>query len=721
VTAVLLLGMGRPAEQPGGLNRFTAELDAALRRRGVQVRSVAARRSDPLRSRLVATARAARAAAPDVDVVDAHFALYAWWPLTAGALRRHPLVVHVHGSWAAESAGEAWLVRTAKERLERAVYRRAGRVVVLSEAVRDLVTQRYAVDPARVVVLRPGVDREHFRPGPAVRERLGLPPDRPVVLTVRRLVPRTGVPVLLEALAGVPDAHLAVVGDGPERGRLERLAAPLAGRATFAGAVVDSELPDWYRSADVCVVPSVAHEGWGLVVDESLACGTPVLASRLDGLPEALAAFDDDVLVPAGDAGGLRTRLRTALDGSAPLPDRDRCRASTEGRDWSAVAAATADLYTAVLRPHVVVVGHCARPSGAELALLHLAPQLVRHVELTVVLGEEGPVAVALRRAGVAVDVLPLAGGSAGGRSSVRGAALPAAVWSLRLAALLRRRRADVVHAWTTRAGLPCAPAARLAAVPLVCSARDRLAADYLPDRTARLLRTVADRSAVAVVANSPTTLATWRPSRAHGTVVASPGVVRTAVPRAAGGVFTVGCLSRLDPWKGHDLVLEAFALAFPAGRQRLRLLGAAWFDGDDVADRLGRTARRLGVGHRVDLRGHRDDVAAELAEIDVVVAYSRSPEPFGQVVVDAMTAGRPVVAAAEGGPAETVTDGVDGLLVTPREPAALAAALRRLHDDPALAARLAAAGRVTAQRYTAERLGGELATVYREVLACHG
>jgi glycosyltransferase involved in cell wall biosynthesis len=140
----------------------------------------------------------------------------------------------------------------------------------------------------------------------------------------------------------------------------------------------------------------------------------------------------------------------------------------------------------------------------------------------------------------------------------------------------------------------------------------------------------------------------------------------------------------------------------------------------DAVGDRLGRTARQLGVLSRVDLPGHRDDVAGELAGIDVVVAYSRSPEPFGQVVVDAMTAGRPVVAAAEGGPAETVRDGVDGLLVAPRDPVALAAPLRRLHDDPALAARLADAGRVTAQRYRPDRIGGELVQVYREALTCY-
>jgi glycosyltransferase involved in cell wall biosynthesis len=720
VTSVLLLGMGRSQEQPGGLNRFVGALARALSERGLRVHTVAVRPSGLLPLRVISAARASRRVAGDVDVVDAHFALYAWWPVVAGALRHRPLVVHVHGSWAGESAADSWPVRQVKEQVERAVYRRAARVVVLSGAVRQVALDRYGVDPARLVVLAPGVDDEHFRPGPPARARLGLPAEGPVVLTVRRLVPRTGVEVLLNAVAGLPGAHLAVVGDGPERERLEQRARSLGARVTFAGRVSEADLPDWYRSADVSVVPSVAHEGWGLVVDESLSCGTPVVASRLGGLPEALDGFED-CLVPPGDPDALRTRLRSALDGVRPLPTPAACRAATQGRHWPDVAAATATLFEQVARPHLVVVGHCARPSGAELALVQLAPELSRRVELTVVLGEDGPVVDRLRALGVAVDLLPLSGRSPTGRRSAPGpaAALAAAAWSGRLARLLHRRRATLVHAWTTRAGLLAAPAARLAGVPLVCSARDRLAPDYLPDRHAAVLRSVADRCAAVVVANSSTTLATWRPARAPGVVVASPGVVRTAVPRAAGEPFTVGSLARLAPEKGQDLLLHAFAQAFPDGPERLRVLGGSWFDEHAWELHLRDTAVELSVADRVDLVGHRDDVAAELAHVDVVAVCPTTPEPFGQVVVDAMTAGRPVVAAAEGGPAETVTDGIDGLLVPPRDPTALAAALRRLRDDPALAAGLVRGGAATAADYTPGRLADQLLDIYAGVLAC--
>ncbi|MFP5219537.1 MAG: glycosyltransferase family 4 protein [Actinomycetes bacterium] len=730
---VLAIGMGAVGDQPGGLNRYVAESARALQACGWTARAVTVPPTGPLLRRLLSSARDSAKAAAGTDVVAAHFSLYAWWPVVAGALRRHPVVAHVHGPWADEGDDGA-AVRRAKRAVERAVYRRALRVVVLSDAVRDVVVDRYGVDPARVLVLPPGVDRDRFCPGPADRRALGLPDDGPVVLAVRRLVPRMGLPVLVDALADVPGAHLAVVGDGPERAALEQRVADrgLAGRTTFAGRVHDDDLVRWYRAADVTVVPSVAHEGWGLVVDESLATGTPVVASRHGGLPAALGSAAADCLVPPGDAGALADRLRDGLDGTRPLPDAGTCRAATAGRGWTDVAARLADVYGAVARPRVVVVGHCARPSGAELALLALAPHLADAVELTVVLGEDGPVADRLRAAGVAVDVLGLpAGLAASGRhGAAAGGLLGGPGYALRLAALLRRRRATVVHAWTLKAGLVAGPAARLAGVPLVQSARDRLAPDYLADRRADVVRRATDRLATAVVANSATTLATWRPTRARGVVVPSPGVVRDAVERTAGGPFTVACLSRLSPWKGQGLAVRAFAQAFPAddpagdpagdptgdptATARLRLLGDAWFGEDAWRDDVLALADALGVRDRVDLVGHRDDVAAQLADVDVVVACSTVPEPFGQVVVDAMTAGRAVVAADEGGPAETVHDGVDGLLVPPRDAGALAAALRRLHDDPALRARLAQRGRRTATGYRPETLAAALLDVYR-------
>ena len=114
---------------------------------------------------------------------------------------------------------------------------------------------------------------------------------------------------------------------------------------------------------------------------------------------------------------------------------------------------------------------------------------------------------------------------------------------------------------------------------------------------------------------------------------------------------------------------------------------------------------------------GHRDDVEAELAGLDVLLHASRLPEPFGQVVVEGMAAGLPVVATDGGGPRELITDGVDGVLVPADEPAALAAAVRALAPPERRAALGRAAAR-TAARFRPEVIAPQLHGLYAELRA---
>jgi len=174
--------------------------------------------------------------------------------------------------------------------------------------------------------------------------------------------------------------------------------------------------------------------------------------------------------------------------------------------------------------------------------------------------------------------------------------------------------------------------------------------------------------------------------------------------------------VGRLTPWKGQHVLLEAMARAFPDGPEQAWLVGDAMFGETGYADRLRGLVTSLGLTGRVELRGFRQDVWPELAAVDVVVHASITPEPFGQVVIEGMAAGRPVVAANAGGPAEIVTDGVDGLLVPPDDVDALAAALRRLRDDGGLRDRLAAAGVATAARYTPAHTAERVLGVYRRL-----
>jgi glycosyltransferase involved in cell wall biosynthesis len=543
---------------------------------------------------------------------------------------------------------------------------------------------------------------------------------------VRRLTPRTGVDVLLQAFAHVDDdTVLLVAGEGPERERLERLAYELgvAGSVRFLGGVSEERLVELYRAADVTVVPSVSLEGFGLVVLESLACGTPVIGSDVGGLPEALADLEPRCVVPAGDPAALAERL------GRPLPRAEVCRAQAEHFSWKRSVERHARLYERVAggarrnRPRVVYVDHTARLSGAELALLRTL-QALDGIDAHVILAEEGPLVERLLEAGVSVEVLPLGRRALEVRRDAVGASLLAsreaarvAAYSLRLARRLRRLRPDIVHTNSLKAAFYGGLAGRIAGIPVVSHVHDRLAEDYLPSPAARLTRSVLGRFPQAVVVPSNTVAETvGRPATVIPWGAPPPAVQASRDPTRP---LTVGIVGRVAPWKGQHVFIDAFARAFPDGDARAVVVGAPLFGADEeryLADLHG-LAGRHGLNGRVRFTGFVDDVAEELADLDVLVHASVVPEPFGQVVLEGMAAGLPVLAASPGGPAELISDGEDGLLYRAGDSAELAGALRTVAVDTALRLRLGAAAQRRSREFGFEQVAAHMRSVYDEVL----
>ena len=754
----VLLGVNWQEDHPGGLHRYHSELFVALRGIGLHPQAAVlgpadnapvgvvagGREDDPMVLRLWRFARAAaRVTSRGVTVVDAHLALYALAPVRMSRLRRLPLVVHFQGPWADESlaSGEVpdWRIRL-KRIVETAVYRRARQFVVLSGAFKQVLVERYGIPPWLIQVIPPGIDLVNFVPGDRVqaRHRLDLPAEGSVVVAVRRLVPRTGVDVLIDAWASLGAGRLGtllIVGDGPERDRLADLAARtgVGPSVRFLGKVGEETLVRCYQAADLSVVPTLALEGYGLVVLESLACGTPVVVTDSGGLPESVAPLDPSLVVPAGDANALAARLLSALADPEGLPGRDRCRLYAEGFGWPVIAERHRALYaTAVAgtrgRLRVVYLDHCARLSGGELALLHLLPAL--DVDAHVILGEDGPLVDRLRAAGVSVEVLAMAD-EAGtlGRERVRPGRLPlsalthTATYVVRLAARLRRFRPDLVHTNSLKSALYGGAAARLASIPVVWHVRDRITDDYLPAAACRMVRAAGRVLPTAIIANSQATLATLGPVGTGGATIASPlgfPPAHSARPPAT-RPLRIGMVGRLDPWKGQHVFLDAFAEAFRDGTEEAVVVGGTLFGADGYLAQLQRQVADLGVESRVDFRGFRDNVEKELGRLDVLVHASTIPEPFGQVVVEGMAVGLPVVATRGGGPSEVIDHGVDGLLYPPGDVEALAEVLRNLAADPSLRERLGEAARLRAADFTAERIAPQVMTVYRSALTSGG
>ncbi|MGP4025266.1 glycosyltransferase family 4 protein [Actinomadura sp. 3N407] len=214
----------------------------------------------------------------------------------------------------------------------------------LGEYTRSRMARALSPDAAaRMARLAPGVDEKVFRAGAGgeeIRARHRLA-DRPVVVCVSRLVPRKGQDALIHAwrhvLRSVPDAVLLLVGGGPYRADLERLAASLGvgGSVVFAGGVPWEELPAHYDAGDVFAMPCRTRrrgldvEGLGIVYLEASAAGLPVVAGDSGGAPDAVLDGETGVVVP----GRSVARVAEALTGL--LTDRGRARAMGEkGRTW---------------------------------------------------------------------------------------------------------------------------------------------------------------------------------------------------------------------------------------------------------------------------------------------------------------------------------------------------------------------------------------------------
>ncbi|HEV8674394.1 MAG TPA: glycosyltransferase [Methylomirabilota bacterium] len=221
----------------------------------------------------------------------------------------------------------------------------ADRIVAANLVEQAHLVWQYGADASRVRVIPCGVDLQLFRPGApaAARDRLGLRAER-VLLYVGRLTPIKGLETLLRALAaakanglGRTDVRLVVVGGDKDerwdadRARLRRLADQVGVEpwVEFRGPQPQDVLPHYYAAADLCLMPSL-YESFGMVALEAMACGVPVIGSRVGGLAVTVQDGATGLLVPEGDVGALAEGIAGLLD-----DDGRRRRLGTQAAQWA--------------------------------------------------------------------------------------------------------------------------------------------------------------------------------------------------------------------------------------------------------------------------------------------------------------------------------------------------------------------------------------------------
>ena len=391
----------------------------------------------------------------------------------------------------------------------------------------------------------------------------------------------------------------------------------------------------------------------------------------------------------------------------------------------------------------VCYLDHTAKLSGGEIALARLLETIDRKaIDPWVILAEDGSLAERLRAIGIRVDVVPLSDtvldvrkdSVQSGIFSKVGLILQVLAYGFKVAALIRTQPVDIIHTNSLKSDIYGILVSRLCRVPLIWHIRDHIDVTYLPSFAVKMMRFLAARVPAFVIANSQSTLDQLHLAVAKPGAVVPSGVdpqgevvydgIASGIPPVASDTLVTGPLriaivGRLAGWKGQHIFLEAASKLVEAGIDAQFLIaGTAMFGEDSYVADLHSQVDRLGLQGKVQFLGHVDPIEAFLPTVSILVHASTSPEPFGQVVIEGMAAGVPVVATDGGGVKETVVHGETGLLVPMGNAEALADALRMLIDRPELRAKLSTKGRQRVLRhFTASITARKVERVYREVL----
>ncbi len=269
-------------------------------------------------------------------LVHGHFGPYAAVALPLADRMRLPLIVSFHGTDATMKESYVWRSSYMAHRLyllrRRRLARKARRIVVQSEFLRNIVVTRHGFPEEKVVIIRHGIDLDEFRPGAG-------DPEWGHILYVGRLVERKGLPYLLEAAGQLkqrfPGIHLTVIGDGPMRARYEATAARILGAGvTFLGSQPQRVVREYLERAYVFCMPSITMpsgeaETLGVVFLEAMAMKVPPVSFRSGGIPEVIQHGETGFLVDERDVNGLVHYLTLLLEN----PEL-RNRMGEAGRNW---------------------------------------------------------------------------------------------------------------------------------------------------------------------------------------------------------------------------------------------------------------------------------------------------------------------------------------------------------------------------------------------------
>lgn len=278
----------------------------------------------------------------DFDLIDAHY----FYPdgvaaAMLGRLLNKPVVITARGT----DLNQIPAYALPRRQILWAAGQAAGMITVC-QALKDTLVEM-GVAESRVHALRNGVDLVRFQPRERTVARAVFGAKGKTLLSVGHLIERKGHDLVIRALIDLPDCHLLIAGDGPEKARLQALASAIgvAERVNFLGSVRPEDMAQLYSAGDILILAS-SREGWANVLLEAMACGTPVVASNVWGTPEVVCQPEAGLLMrertPWGVAQGVQALFRS-------LPERQATRIYAEAFSWDATTAGQLALFRDIL------------------------------------------------------------------------------------------------------------------------------------------------------------------------------------------------------------------------------------------------------------------------------------------------------------------------------------------------------------------------------------
>ena len=287
-------------------------------------------------SEIKATSSLSRYLTRDIsfDLVCTHQSLVSIGPLMLTPLKNTPTIHYFHSPW-----HEEFLIKKQRDNtdpgikesaiaflmkhIERQVLRKTDRVIVLSQFMLERVTKIHSYPKTRLIKIPGGVDLNHYclpvGGRRAVRDTLGLSQDKTIFLTVRNLVPRMGLENLIEAFNQsemIRDKGLLLIGGkGFLEENLKRKVqdSALQNAVHFLGHIPEEDLYRMYQASDFFVLPTKQLEGFGLVILEAMASGTPVLGTPIGGIPEVIGPFDRELLFNGIDWRHIKRKIEEVI------------------------------------------------------------------------------------------------------------------------------------------------------------------------------------------------------------------------------------------------------------------------------------------------------------------------------------------------------------------------------------------------------------------------